>query len=402
MATVTSHQDKKVTQVGLCQYYHRPALPLPVKMSTRQGAVKQYCFTLNNYTPEDEEKVKKFITEQCTWGFFGKEKGEKGTPHLQGAFVLKKSSRITALKKSFHPTAHIEQMKGHPDQSREYCGKEDQNPFEFGTCPSRGGATKQKANWDEVRSLAKQARYDDIPSDIYIRYRSTLHAIGTAARCPPSFASVTGLWLYGPSGTGKSSFARSFDSLYVKNLNKWWCGYQDEKIVLIEDIDPDSGKHLGQFLKVWTDHYAFRAESKGSSSMIRPALLIITSNYAIDQVFPAESMSQPLIRRCPTVYFDVSGHAPRSADLISATWDAITSDYIKETLSPLFISSLLPLVEQCSIVPSSDQDDSSADQSSEPSVVELPLSEEPSADLAESFAAAIEDASRPDPTSSPL
>ena len=60
------------------------------------------------------------------------------------------------------------------------------------------------------------------------------------------------------------------NDVYVKNINKWWDGYANERIVLISDVEPDHGSFLGYFLKIWANCYPFLAEIKDSSFKIRP------------------------------------------------------------------------------------------------------------------------------------
>lgn len=84
---------------------------------------RKWCLTINNYTTEDFEKVR----QECAtkkWNYIiGKEKGEKGTIHLQIYIETKTSSRFTTIKKMF-PKAHIEKAKGKRDVNLKYCSKE--------------------------------------------------------------------------------------------------------------------------------------------------------------------------------------------------------------------------------------------------------------------------------------
>ncbi len=85
---------------------------------------RSWCFTINNHTTEiwnslthlkDEYKIKKII--------FQEEKGNNGTPHLQGVIQFKNQILFTTLKELF-PTAHWEpcrSIKG----SIKYCSKAD-------------------------------------------------------------------------------------------------------------------------------------------------------------------------------------------------------------------------------------------------------------------------------------
>lgn len=93
----------------------------------------------------------------------------------------------------------------------------------------------------------------------------------------------------GPPGTGKTSLAKDFaeqlyEHYYMKPLNKWWDGYQGEKVVIIDDVTPEFFLQFQNELKLWTDRNAFHAEVKGSTKYINPEWVIITSNYLLPEL----------------------------------------------------------------------------------------------------------------------
>uniref|UniRef100_UPI00404898B3 hypothetical protein n=1 Tax=Polynucleobacter sp. TaxID=2029855 RepID=UPI00404898B3 len=63
------------------------------------NALYKYDFVINNYSEEEVCQVKETILKLAKKGGFGKEVGESGTPHLQGAIWLNKKMRITSLAK---------------------------------------------------------------------------------------------------------------------------------------------------------------------------------------------------------------------------------------------------------------------------------------------------------------
>lgn len=82
-------------------------------------------------------------------------------------------------------------------------------------------------------------------------------------------------------------------------MNKWWDGFQGQKIVILEDYDPTClEKVSGHDLKIWTDRYPFLGEVKGASAYIHLSKFIITSQYRLDDCFPfCPKLSEALHRR---------------------------------------------------------------------------------------------------------
>lgn len=86
----------------------------------RQIIGKTWCFTINNWENEEYNQIK--LWPDVSKGVVGKEVGEKGTPHLQGAVTFKKAMTLTGVKK-LHPTAHWEKAN-QKDKAFTYCLKD--------------------------------------------------------------------------------------------------------------------------------------------------------------------------------------------------------------------------------------------------------------------------------------
>lgn len=124
-----------------------------------------WCFTLNNYTPEHEELLKTFFNEYCRYMVYGREVGSKEhTPHLQGYIQLKKRLRMLSLKKKLGiNTIHLEKQRAkNSEDARNYCLK-DGDIVEYGEFLKFGSPKAKKDNlrqqiincesWNDVLDL---------------------------------------------------------------------------------------------------------------------------------------------------------------------------------------------------------------------------------------------------------
>lgn len=173
-------------------------------MTTQQG--KNWCFTINNYTEEDEAYLRHLAWE-TKYMVFGREIGEQGTPHLQGFVSFINNKRFEPVKNLLPAGTHIEKARGTAHEAATYCKKEEDFE-EFGEPPleryTAGGQTTKK-QWEEALEAAKQGRMDDIPAQMLIRYYSTFGRIAKDFMTPPEpLAAPCGLWIYGETGSGKS------------------------------------------------------------------------------------------------------------------------------------------------------------------------------------------------------
>ncbi len=217
---------------------------------------------------------------------YGFEKGESGTPHLQGYVTFEKPIYFTAVSKLL-PRAHIEVCKGSPKQARDYAIK-DGDYKEFGDIPKGavGGGDAQKRRYEEAFAAAKLGKFDDIPADLRTRHFHTYETI--FARYGPKMALLEGelenVWIYGPPGSGKSKHAHATypDAFWKSSNDKWWDGYKHEDVVVLDDVHPDwTGKHQ---IKQWADRYPCMVNFKGSMVQIRPKKIVVTSNYGIHEM----------------------------------------------------------------------------------------------------------------------
>ena len=221
------------------------------------------------------------------------------------------------LKKKVCPKSHIEVCKS-PLDAWKYCMKEatrwgDKPPVTFGEAPKpRHNVAGDRKKYNETiieKGIVHAVDEGIIRLDNVTKVAQGLELYKLMKEAPKELERLENFWYWGPTGTGKSSGARKkFPNSYIKSHNKWWDGYNGEDSVLIDDVDKNSEKWLGPLLKTWADHYPFKAEFKGGSSVIRPKHIVVTSNWSMDDMFTDQNVLEPLKRRFRSENF--SGEPP--------------------------------------------------------------------------------------------
>lgn len=232
--------------------------------------VRDYCFTWNNYTPENEE----FLAElECKYLVYGHEIAPTtGTPHLQGYVYFNSPRSFNSVRKDFKG-ASIRTAKAEADPNRVYCIKEGINVVERGTMPKQGKRTDIQrvreaiAEGQGMRQISQEATsYQSLrTAELLLKYQEK------SRNWKPKV-----FWFYGATGTGKTKTAHEmFPEAYFTLNNKWWEGYDAHESVIIDDIR--HGDYTYQYLLKLLDRYPFRVETKGGSRQFLAKNIVITS-----------------------------------------------------------------------------------------------------------------------------
>lgn len=275
---------------------------------------RYFAFTLNNYTEQEEQALQEFAKRpSCVHLCYGREVAPStGTKHLQGCVAFKSKTRCaTVFSRIGVKRLHIEPCKKVYEANMAYCKKcndvwEYPDNFMFKKEVKVGRRQKYK----EALDLAKKGDFKSIDAEILIRHSNQLRKIySDNVKCSNlyfdnkygNFFGDHFVLLHGPTGTGKSYRVQLFIeginywyrrycqdekmeykpmTVYYKKCNKWFDGYLDQDIVVIEELEPGWVSVAGNLLKQLCDQYPFAVEVKGASlDKIRPKFVIMTSNY---------------------------------------------------------------------------------------------------------------------------
>jgi len=253
--------------------------------------------------------------------------GAQGTPHIQFYIAFKKQETFCTVSKALNKEAWLFIKRGTCKQASDYCKKGkgpwtkgglnaedplfglDLSPdtIEYGVLPEEQQEAGGKATeeiWAANIELAMEGRFDEMTPSHQVLHHNRYMALADRRRKKPKNltwkrgpnGNTPNLWIYGPAGTGKSHKARElYPNLYEKMLNKWWEDYNYEDEVLCEDVGMSHASWIGDFLKRWADIYPFRNEVKFGSKMLRPKVVIVTSNYHPKDLFPDPNVHLPLL-----------------------------------------------------------------------------------------------------------
>ena len=121
----------------------------------RGPKAKNWCFTLNNYTPADIDKLSSPL-DGVKYLIFGREVGAFGTPHLQGTVCFQSRKRLSQVI-TIIGQAHCTVCSNFLAQCIDYC-KKDGDFTEHGTIPE--GRNGERSDLEEFKESVKEGVTD--------------------------------------------------------------------------------------------------------------------------------------------------------------------------------------------------------------------------------------------------
>nr|QKV51315.1 putative replication associated protein [Crucivirus sp.] len=260
-------------------------------MSIDNCRTRNWCFTLNNWTPE-EYGIVEDLNVKASYLIIGKEVGSNGTPHLQGYIEYPNAVRGSAIRKIIE-RIHWEVRKGTAQQASEYC-KKDKNFIEFGSISAQGKRTDLEEIGAAVVAGSSIREIAITFPGTYIKFHKGIAALKSAlyeARTEPPKV----IWRWGLAGVGKSRGA--FDAhktFYIKDGTPWWDGYEQQEAIVIDDFD--NGKWPFRDMLRLLDRYPYRGQNKGGYVEINSPFIYITCEYPPYKFWSGNELSQVMRR----------------------------------------------------------------------------------------------------------
>ena len=246
------------------------------------------------------------------------ERGDGGTPHLQGYVYYDTAKSLRSVKERF-PRAHLEKARGSPADNRRYCTKSDtrvDGPWEFGQLPKQGKRSDFDSLMKVVDEMLSDGKYGDeifdevaglfphiafktpeavrrcIQHRVRMQRKNAVKIAGPSAldQEPPSIK-----LFWGPTGVGKTRRAHTEAiesgecNMWVKPPGPWFDGLlPGSKTVLLDEM-PDPGIEIKFLLRLLDRHPGVRVPVKGGFVEWGPRVIYMTSNIPVSDWYPEAS-----------------------------------------------------------------------------------------------------------------
>lgn len=120
----------------------------------------------------------------------------------------------------------------------------------------------------------------------------------------------TVIWIYGPTGTGKTRYVfdrEDLNDLWLASVNlQWFDGYTGQQAVLIDDFRGNfcSFHSLLRYL----DRYPMRVPVKGGFTVWKPTRIYITSSKHPSSIYNVDEDVNQLLRRIDQIRYTGDAH----------------------------------------------------------------------------------------------
>ncbi|KFZ26607.1 MAG: putative viral replication protein [Candidatus Izimaplasma bacterium HR2] len=210
---------------------------------------RNWLLTINykEDTPTNNDELLDYIKDikSLTYTAFQLEQGEKGTKHHQIYISFEHAKSFETIKKYF-PKAHIEAMKGTPEQASEYCTKPDTRllePIIYGELPIKGKRTDLEDIYKMIASGFSDMQIRETYPSQYIRYNHKFKEIRQEIleeQFNTLFRKIDVVYLVDLPGTGKTRYIMEkygYKNVFrVSNYKNPFDTYKGEDVIVFEEF----------------------------------------------------------------------------------------------------------------------------------------------------------------------
>lgn len=273
---------------------------------------RNWCFTINNPSSQEDrvqDWEEKSSARYCVWQM---EKGEDGTPHVQGYLCVSPSKPLAFMKKNYNSRAHWEKRAAPTHkQAIDYCRKEESRiagPWEWGDRPLETGVNKGAAGPEALMECKAHLDAGGTFEELYetnfkcmSRNSKFLKEYNLTLKNKQRNWQTTVKVYWGDTGTGKSRRAlhEAGDNAYwmkkpARQQGIFFDGYDAHENVVIDEF---YGWIPWDVLLRMIDRYPMLVDSKGGMVNFCPKVIWITSNKNPYQWYGNIIDDSPLRRR---------------------------------------------------------------------------------------------------------
>jgi len=185
--------------------------------------------------------------------------------------------------------------------------------------------------FDEAAALVIAGKTNEVKKSILIKYPSGLASLKKIFYKPMEDLTIPrgskcAIIIHGPPGTNKDYVANRLypgKTIYLKAHNGNFDYYSNEDIMIMRDVTSNEmNTWMYQYMLDWADRYAFPAKMLFvGCPVIRPKMLVITSNYSLEDMYPyREFDAEQKIR------YAAMRRRFASLDITTMSWSHLTYD----------------------------------------------------------------------------
>jgi hypothetical protein len=268
---------------------------------------RNFCVTMHRQEmPATPAALRALFGETgVAYAIAGDELTKDGNQHLQCCVRFNDartlSSVIALLKRTCKHSPHVEVMFASLEQASAYCSKE---------CGLDGavvvGDIGGQGKRNDVHDMASTIKERGLSAAIEEHTATFMRMPQGALRVAQHYAPRTVdnkrvVFIWGPSGTGKSTLARKLadehgGTCYFRNRQgTWFDSYASEPVVILDELRPDSFPFVELLGLLGMDPY--QLSQKGTTTFLAATLVVVTSNQPPVNFVPAGESGVQLMRR---------------------------------------------------------------------------------------------------------